>query len=115
MLSKMRSKIMCFLEHRFGRALGKVLGDQKLRFSHFFRCFFDAKFGLQLGRAKNRKKKPPSNRFPLLGAGSAVIPRLLGEKKRGVQEPYNPLELAIRSLAICDRSGALVDSDVVVV
>ena len=32
MLSKMLSKIVCFLEHRFGRVLGMVLG-----------CFWEAK------------------------------------------------------------------------
>ena len=63
----------------FGRILGGF-GDP--RFSHFFRHFFDAKFRVQLGRARNRKKKPQDNRFPLLGAGSAVVWRLLGRKKK---------------------------------
>ena len=74
---------------RFGRGLG----SQNHWFSHFFRCFFDAKFRLQLGRAKNRKKKPQSNRFPLLGARSAVVPSLLGREREGSKSLTKNLSL----------------------
>ena len=40
----------------FWEDFGKVLGGQNRRFSQLFRCFFDAKFRVQFGRAKNRKK-----------------------------------------------------------
>ena len=35
----------------------RVLGGQNHRFSHFFRNFFDAKFTVQFGRQKIRRKK----------------------------------------------------------
>ena len=40
----------------FRADFGRVLGGQNPWFSHFFRYFFDAKFWLQVGRVKNRKK-----------------------------------------------------------
>ena len=40
----------------FGKGFGRVLGSPNPRFLHFFRYFFDGKFRVQLGRAKNRKK-----------------------------------------------------------
>ena len=64
----------------------KRFGKPKPLIFAFFHYFFDATFRLQLGKAKNRKKKPQSPIFPLLGAGSAVVPGLLGrEKERGVR------------------------------
>ena len=40
MLSKMRSKIMCFLEPPFGRVLGRVLGEFWEAETLDFRIFF---------------------------------------------------------------------------
>jgi len=39
----------------FWEGLGRVLGGQSLRFLQFFHIFFDAKFRVQVGRAKNAK------------------------------------------------------------
>ena len=44
----------------------------------FFGCFFDAKFSLQFGRAKNRKKRPTRGGGDFLKAGSAVCAGLGG-------------------------------------
>ena len=41
MFSKMRSKIMCFLEDRFGRVLGRVLGGFWEAKNLDFHVFFD--------------------------------------------------------------------------
>ena len=55
-------KICMFFEtsiwEGFWEGLGRVLGGQNPWFSKFFRHFFDAKFRVQLGRAKTRKKTP---------------------------------------------------------
>ena len=48
----------------FWMGFGRVLGSQKPRFSHFFRHCFDAKCGMQLGRAKNRKKSAQDDFIP---------------------------------------------------
>ena len=40
----------------FWQDFGKVLGGQNHLFSQFVRHFFDAKFRMQVGRAKNSKK-----------------------------------------------------------
>ena len=45
----------------FWEDFGRGLGGQNPRFSHFFRCFFDANFRVQLGKAKNRKKMSKNN------------------------------------------------------
>ena len=64
---------------------------------------------------KIEKKSHKATDFRFLAQGRRSSPGSWGEKKRGVQEPDKELELAIRSLAICDRSGALVEDDVVVI
>ncbi len=57
------------------------MGGQNLRFSHFFRCFFDIIFQARFGRRKNRPKMRKNQTFPLFGVGFAVVPRLLGKGK----------------------------------
>ena len=44
-----------FLE-AFWEGFGRVLGDQKPRFSLFFRCFFEVIFEARFEEAKNRPK-----------------------------------------------------------
>ena len=67
----------------FWEGFGRVLGGQNPRFSHFFRCFFDAKCGVQLGRAKNRKKQAKNDLKRRFGVAAAVCAALGGRKKDG--------------------------------
>ena len=79
------TKKRCFFGPSIWRAfwegLGRVLGGQNPRFSHFFRCFFDIIFQARFGRRKNRPKMRKNQTFPLFGVGFAVVPRLLGKGK----------------------------------
>ena len=65
----------------FGEGLGRVLGGQNPRFSHLFRNFFVAKFRMQFGRAKNRKKGS-KKRFSLIFLVMQRSVRPWGEGKR---------------------------------
>ena len=56
----------------FWDGFGTVLGGQNRRFSHFFRYFFDVELWMQLGRAKNRKKRLRNNFRPYFGVAAAV-------------------------------------------
>ena len=56
MLSKMRSKIMCFLEHRFGKVLGRVLGGFWEAKNLDFRTFGEV-FGKVREERREREKK----------------------------------------------------------
>ena len=60
-------KITCFFGPRFWKHFGRVLGGQNSRISLFFRHFFDAKFRVQFGRAKNRKKSAQDDFIPNFG------------------------------------------------
>ena len=62
----------------FGEGFGRVLGTQNPRFSHFLRHFFDVKFWLQFGGAKNRKKCPKRGAGGFIRAGLAVRAALGG-------------------------------------
>ena len=68
----------------FCKGFGRVLGTQNLRFSHFFRYFFDANFRVQVGRAKNRKKMRKckvSGQFGgMCGPGGKVYYRMGGRQ-----------------------------------
>ena len=64
---------------------------------------------------KIEKKSHKATDFRFLAQGRRWSPGSWGEKKRGVQEPDKVLALAIRSLAICDRSGALAEDDVIMI
>ena len=72
----------CFFGHRFWKDFGKVLGGlweaKILDFRIFFDVFFDAKFRVQLGRAKNRKKRPQKTFSPFFKLGAAVCAGLGG-------------------------------------
>ena len=57
----------------FRKGFGRVLGSQNPRFSHFFRYFFDAKFRVQVGRAKNRKKMAKNVFGPNFGAALRYV------------------------------------------
>ena len=74
--AKIDEKSYVFLDFDFEGILGgfwKVLGTQNPRFSHFFRYFFDAKFRVQLGRAKNRKKVTKNIFGPNFGAALRYV------------------------------------------
>ena len=66
--------------------------------------------GQKIGK---KSDKVPFFRF--LAQGRRWSPGSWGEKKRGVQEFDRELELAIWSLALCDRSGALAKDDVIAI
>ena len=68
----------------FWIGFGRVLGSQKPRFSHFFRCFFDVIFEARFEEAKNRKKSRQQHRRQNFGAGLRWGGSSWGEKKRGV-------------------------------
>ena len=65
----------------FRKGFGRVLGSHNPRFSHFFRYFFDATFGVQVGRAKNRTKMLQNDLTPYFGVGAAIC-ATLGERKK---------------------------------
>ena len=67
----------------FWKGFGRVLGGQNSWFSHLFRNCFDAKFGVQIGRAKNRKKMHQNDLTPYFGVGAAICAALGGRKKDG--------------------------------
>ena len=62
----------------FWKGFGRGLGGQNPRFSHFFRCFFDANFRVQLGKAKNRNKRPKKFLVCDFGVAAAVCAALGG-------------------------------------
>ena len=72
----------------FWEAFGRVWGGQNHRFSQFFRCFFDIKFGTLFGEQKIAKKSDP-RRCPADFRGcAAVCADLLGGiKGRGPDLP----------------------------
>ena len=89
-LSKMLSKIIGFLGHRFGRHFERVLGgfwDQKHRFSYFFHCFFEAFFEQRFGKLKNWKETPNKGTLTDFWVGPAECAACWGEKKRGGRRP----------------------------
>ena len=57
-----------FWKH-FGKVLGGVWEAKILDFRIFLKKFFDAKFGVQLGRATNQTKKQKATDYRLLGRG----------------------------------------------
>ena len=67
----------------FWKDFGKVLGSQKLRFSHFFRYFFEANFKGIFGRLKNRKKSPTRGADTEFWSGPAECAESGGEIERG--------------------------------
>ena len=67
----------------FWEDFGRVLGGQNPRFSHFFRCFFEANFEARFGREKNRPKWPHGRRKRIFGAAIRSSQGSWGEKKRG--------------------------------
>ena len=70
----------------FGLVLGGVWEAKTLDFHIFFDVFSMQNLDRNLEGQKIEKKSHKSPIFPLLGAGSAVVPRLLGrEKERGVR------------------------------
>ena len=76
-----------FLE-AFWDDFGRVLGAQNPRFSHFFRCFFEANFEARWGRAKNRPKRPNKVQKAQTWLGAPVVLGLLGRDYReGKSEP----------------------------
>ena len=87
MLSKMRSKIMCFLEPLFGRVLGRVLGEfweaETLDFRICFVIFSKQIFKAFFGRLKNRKKERQPEVRHRFWAGPAECARPGGEIERG--------------------------------
>ena len=67
----------------FWMDFGTVLGGQKPRFSHFFRCFFEVVFEARSGRPKNRAKSAKTNFGARLKAGPAECAWPGGEIERG--------------------------------
>ena len=67
----------------FWEDFGRVLGAPNPRFSHFFRCFFEANFEARFGRAKNRPKWPHGRKLRFFGAAIQSSQGSWGEKKRG--------------------------------
>ena len=65
MWSKMLSKIACFLEHRFGRVLGKVLGmlweAKNLVFRAFCSMLFRSKNRSAFWKAEKSRKNAKNN------------------------------------------------------
>ena len=66
----------------FGRVWGGFWEAKIFDFRTFFVIFSMQNLECNLEGQEIEKKKPQDNRFPLLGAGSAVIWRLLGRKKK---------------------------------
>ena len=67
----------------FWAGFGEVLAGQNPRFSHFFRCFFEAFFKQRFGRPKNRKKMATRRTVKDFWDGLAECAASGGEKKRG--------------------------------
>ena len=65
----------------FGRVLGEFWEAKVLDCRIFVHHFFDAKFGVQVGRAKNRKKMLQNDLSPYFGVGAAICATLGGRKK----------------------------------
>ena len=90
MLSKMLLKIMCFLEYRFGRFLGMVLGgfweSKNLDFRIFLDVFSKQKSKCVLEAKKNEKKCKKSYVEGFLGRPGGMRGLLGREKERG-QKP----------------------------
>ena len=110
MLSKMRSKIMCFLEPPFGRVLGRVLGEfweaETLDFRIFFVIFSMQNFDCNFEGPKIEKKSRQDGECENLALDSGR-PRLPGERNReGSESSDRGLELDTSSLDLCDRTGA---------
>ena len=68
----------------FWEGLGRVLGGQNPRFSHFFRNFFEANFGRRLGKAKDRKKERPPEVCRRFWVGPAECAEARGRDREGV-------------------------------
>ena len=94
----MRSKIVCFWGHRFGRVLGRVLGRLWDAKNLDFRIFFDVFSKSFLKRVSKRQKIAPSRpkrrRRQNFGAGLRWGEEpSWGEKERGSKILANILEL----------------------
>ena len=84
MLSKMRSKIMCFLEPPFGRVLGEFWEAKTLDFRTFCDVFWQSFFKRVSKRRKISPNRPKTRRRRIVGAGFRWSPSSWGEKKRRV-------------------------------
>ena len=84
-------KLYVFCEYDFAGILGGFwlgFGGQNPQFSRFFRCFFETFFQQYFGRPKNRKKWPNKGPQEDFWVGLAECAASWGEKKRGVQKPF---------------------------